>query len=306
MSQNFDKNRDRDSLNTPWVGRFAPSPSGPLHLGSLVAALASFFIAKQRGGQWLLRIEDLDPPRVVEGADQSILQSLEDFGLEWDGPVVYQSHNFARYQTRLMELMEKSIVYGCDCSRKQVEERTGGSYDGYCKERGLLSVSGDKSIAYRVDFSDGKHQFNDQVQGLCEFSSPSDCHDFIIKRKDGLYAYQLAVVCDDIEQGVNHVVRGYDILDSTPRQNFLYQCFAQAEPIYFHIPLVKNDMGIKFSKSAGSQAIESNKASELLVTALGHLGQKTEAAMLTAKPRELIAHFVKHWQTENLPSNLNR
>lgn len=305
MRDNFDNDKEQNSHTTPWIGRFAPSPTGPLHLGSLVAALASFFIAKQRGGQWLLRIEDLDPPRVVKGSDQLILQSLEDFGLEWDGPVVYQSHNFARYQARLMELMEQSIVYACDCSRKQVEERTGGSYDGYCKKRGLLGVRDDTGLAYRVDFSRGKHHFNDLVQGQCDLSSPSDCQDFIVKRKDGLYAYQLAVVCDDIEQRVNHVVRGCDILDSTPRQNFLYNCFGVAEPRYFHIPLVKNDVGVKFSKSAGSQAIESHKASELLITALRHLGQQTETAMLAAKPKELISHFVKHWQTDNLPSLLN-
>ena len=249
---------------TNWVGRFAPSPSGPLHLGSLVAAVASYMIAKQKGGQWLVRIEDLDPPREVKGAAKNILASLEEFGLHWDGEVVYQSQRSQLYQQRLEELMAQSIVYPCDCSRKEIENRSQGIYDGFCKNKKLLN---NQTQAIRIDFSKGKNHFYDEIQKQCSLNSASDCQDFIIKRKDGLFAYQLAVVSDDIEQGINHVVRGKDILDSTPRQNFLYQCFSQAQPQYFHVPLVKNDDGSKLSKSLGSTAINKPQASKLLLKA---------------------------------------
>ena len=301
-------NPPTNSLNkTPrhkkWLGRFAPSPSGPLHLGSLVAAVASFMIAKQNGGSWLVRIEDLDPPREIAGAADAILSCLDDCALHWDGEVVYQSQRSEIYRQRLRELTKQSIVYQCDCSRKLIEARHHGVYDGYCDARNLLETS---DQATRIRFASGFEIFEDKILGRCEFSSANDQHDFIVKRRDGLFAYQLAVVADDIEQGIDHVVRGKDILDSTPRQNFLYQCFGLSPPSYYHLPLVEDSKGIKFSKRSGSEAVVKERASEMLVHAFDHLGQKIDPEMLAAKPDEIITHFLKNWRTDKILSEASQ
>ncbi len=280
---------------SPWIGRFAPSPSGPLHFGSLVAAIASYMIAKSQAGQWLVRIEDLDPPREVEGAAKQILTSLEAFGLYWDGEVVYQSKRQALYQQKLMEFKEQKIVYFCTCSRKDVENRNKGVYDGHCRNK--LKIDKGELFAVRIKFAKGFESFTDQIQGECRFNTAADQQDFIIKRRDGLFAYQLAVVCDDIEQGVNHVVRGLDIIDSTPRQNFLYHCWSKPEPLYYHIPLVLDEGGRKLSKSSGALALDQTDKTRLLLKAFEHLGQKTDSQMLDAKPEELVSYYTQHWQT---------
>ncbi|MDQ7051055.1 MAG: tRNA glutamyl-Q(34) synthetase GluQRS [Enterobacterales bacterium] len=278
------------------IGRFAPSPSGPLHFGSLVAAIASYMVAKSNGGRWLVRMEDLDPPREVAGAAQQILTSLESFGLYWDGEVVYQSQRQSLYQQKLEELIRQKIVYYCSCSRRAIENRNQAVYDGHC--RGQLKADRLNSQAVRIMFAGGFECFDDQLCGHCQFYSKADKQDFIIKRRDGLFAYQLAVVCDDIEQGVDHLVRGMDIIDSTPRQNYLYHCFAKAPPIYYHIPLVLDGAGRKLSKSSGAPRLNENNKTDLLLKAFSHLGQKVDAAMLDADSEELIAYFEKHWQTE--------
>lgn len=280
-----------------WIGRFAPSPTGSLHLGSLVAALASYMIAKQKGGRWLVRIEDLDPPREIPGASHSILTTLEDFGLYWDGEVMYQSQQNSSYQQRLKELIGQQIVYQCDCSRKQIEQRHQGIYDGFCRHR---AITYEKDQAVRVKFSSGFESFYDEILADCRFNSKSDRQDFIVKRRDGLFAYQLAVVVDDIEQGVNHVVRGQDILDSTPRQNFLYHCFGHSVPKYYHLPLVKTSRGIKFSKRISSTPVDKNIATTVLLQALQHLGQDIDKDMASARPTEVINYYLKHWQTNKI------
>ncbi len=286
-------NKNTASSDKPWIGRFAPSPTGPLHLGSLVAAVASYMITKQKGGLWLVRIEDLDPPREVAGASQSILISLEDFGLFWDGEVVYQSQRNALYQQRFEELIEQKIVYRCDCSRKMVEARGQGVYDGFCRDRGLHAKSDQAS---RVKFLSGFEDFDDQILGSCQFKSALDKQDFVVKRRDGLFAYQLAVVADDIEQGINHIVRGQDILDSTPRQNFLYHCFAETRPSYYHLPLVRDNSGEKLSKRQGALAVDKHRATKLLLKAVQHLGQNIDPHMTDSKPIEIINYYEKNWQ----------
>jgi len=292
------KNTHNDLVQAqPWIGRFAPSPTGPLHLGSLVAAVASYMIAKQKGGTWLVRIEDLDPPREIAGSAQSILTSLEDFGLHWDGCITYQSQRNTLYQQKLEELIEQKIVYQCDCSRKIIEARSHGIYDGFCRSRSLPSK---KNQATRIKFEAGFEIFEDKILAQCQFGSNEDLQDFIVKRRDGLFAYQLAVVVDDIEQGINHVVRGQDILDSTPRQNFLYQCFEHRLPQYYHLPLVMGADGIKFSKRAGALAVNKHQASELLLKALQHLGQEIDPAMLSANPIEIIQHYEINWQLDKV------
>ena len=289
----YQKNNNIKSRDKAWIGRFAPSPTGPLHLGSLVAAVASYMIAKHKGGRWLVRIEDLDPPREVHGASHSILTSLEEFGLFWDGEVVYQSQRSALYQQRIEELIEQKIVYQCDCSRKMIEARNKGIYDGYCRSRELPDNC---EQATRVKFSSGFENFDDRILGHCQFDADSDTQDFVVKRRDGLFAYQLAVVADDIEQGVNHIVRGQDILDSTPRQNFLYHCFSETPPSYYHLPLVKDTSGVKLSKRQGALAVNKHKAAELLLKALQHLGQDIDIQMADSNPVEIITYFEKNWQ----------
>ncbi len=275
-----------------WIGRFAPTPSGPLHFGSLVAALGSYVIARQQQGQWLLRIEDLDPPREQPGAADSIIRTLETFGFEWDGEIQYQSRRTDYYHQILAELERLGITYFCDCSRKQVQVRNEGIYDGFCRQRKLHTGE----FAIRVRFSEAFTSFVDQVQGVCCFDSAEDRQDFVVYRRDKLFAYQLAVVADDIEQKVNQVVRGADILDSTPRQNFLYHCLGKAAPQYFHLPLVVDINGQKFSKSKLYPAIEPAKASGLLVKALEHLGQVTVPDLATGTPQEILRYAVSNWQ----------
>lgn len=289
----YHKNNNISSSHETWTGRFAPSPTGPLHLGSLVAAVASYMIAKQKGGRWLVRIEDLDPPREVPGASHSILSSLEEFGLLWDGEVIYQSQRNDLYQKRIEELIERKIVYQCDCSRKMIEARNLGIYDGYCRNR-QLSVKSDQAI--RIKFSSGFEVIDDHILGRCQFSADLDTQDYVVKRRDGLFAYQLAVVADDIDQGINHIVRGQDILDSTPRQNFLYHCFAQTPPSYYHLPLVKDNSGIKLSKRQGALAVNKQKTTEVLLKALQHLGQDIDIQMADSKPAEIVNYFEKNWQ----------
>ncbi|MCW9016157.1 MAG: tRNA glutamyl-Q(34) synthetase GluQRS [Kangiellaceae bacterium] len=284
------------------MGRFAPTPSGPLHFGSLVAALASYLVAKQRNGKWLIRVEDIDPPREVPGAAKSIIETLEAFGFEWDGEITYQSKRNGLYQKALEELHYKGKIYLCHCSRKQVQLRNNGIYDGYCRTQNsalnqskLFDLTQLNETAIRAKFAAGFELFHDHILGQCQFESEADKQDFILFRRDSLFAYQLAVVVDDIEQQVNHVVRGADILDSTPRQNFLYHCFDKPTPEYYHLPLVIDESGQKFSKSKLYPAINSSDASSYLVKALIHLGQKVESDLQSGTPQEILKYAVNNW-----------
>lgn len=233
-------------------GRFAPSPTGPLHFGSLVSAVASYLDAREHSGEWLVRIEDVDVPRTVPGAADSILCDLEHFGFRWDGPVMYQSQRTAAYKEALERLKAADVVYPCGCSRKEIE---GERYPGTCA-KGL--PPGKTGRAWRV-----------RVTGELTGS----VGDFVLVRADGYFAYQLAVVVDDAAQGITDVVRGADLLDSTPRQVYLQGLLGYPTPRYVHVPVVLAQDGQKLSKQTGALALDRERAGELLWDALEFLGR---------------------------------
>ena len=285
-------------------GRFAPSPTGPLHFGSLVAALASYLEARCQGGEWLVRMEDVDELRTIEGANSSILTSLEQHGLYWDGEVLYQTRRKTLYQAVLEQLQVQERVYACDCSRRQLHQTAplgpyGHIYPGTCRSRKLIDRPGESAL--RMIVTDTNIQFCDQVMGRYGQNMASDIGDFIIRRRDGLFAYQLAVVADDHDQGITHVVRGSDLLDSTPRQIYLQQCLDYTQPHYAHLPVAVNPAGDKLSKQTGALALDNKLASTNLLKALRFLGQQPEAALLDASPEEILAWAIDHWQLHNVP-----
>jgi glutamyl-Q tRNA(Asp) synthetase len=262
-----------------YVGRFAPSPTGPLHFGSLVAALASWLDARAARGRWLVRIEDLDAPRAQPGAADDILRGLERVGLTWDGPVVYQSLRGARYDTALRRL--QACTYWCGCTRREVADSALGLaadgaqiYPGTCRH-GL--PPGKTARALRVRADAAGVSFVDRVQGSREQNLAREVGDFILYRADGQVAYQLAVVVDDAEQGVTDVVRGADLIDSTARQIHLQRLLGYPVPRYLHVPVAVNDAGEKLSKQSGAPAIDPSRRGELLGRALGFLGQPATA-----------------------------
>jgi glutamyl-Q tRNA(Asp) synthetase len=238
-------------------GRFAPSPTGPLHFGSLVAALGSYLDAKTHGGEWLVRMEDLDTPRVVPGAADDILRTLEQFGLEWDGPVLYQSARMDAYETVLSELRRGNLVFPCDCSRKDLVDR----YPGTCRS-GLRGRR--DALAWRFRASGEIVQFEDRRLGPQCQNVEDYVGDFVVKRADGLFAYQLAVVVDDAFQGITDVVRGEDLLDSTARQILLQRALGYQQPRYLHLPVAVNELGQKLSKQTGATALDPERKAELL------------------------------------------
>lgn len=297
-------------------GRFAPSPSGPLHFGSLIAALGSFLIAKTSGAKWLVRIEDIDPPREIKGASETILKQLESHALHWDGDILYQSQRLDYYQSVLDELLKKDLVYGCDCTRKQIKEfrqqnpspaNTGSGlqlYPNICQDKNLDSR---QQVALRLRHGQDTYSFEDMLQGTCEFDNALYREDFTVKRKDGLIAYQLAVVLDDIEQNIDHVVRGCDLLDSTPRQIRLYQVLQAQAPQFVHLPLVINQDGNKLSKQNHAQAIEPQDASSNLVKALSFLGQLEANSELCSSlehssPDSIIEWALAHFDFDKIPT----
>jgi len=233
------------------TGRFAPSPTGPLHLGSLVAALGSYLFAKRDHGRWLVRMEDLDAPRVVPGAAQEILATLQRYGLQWDGDVVYQSMRTALYESALDRLRAKNLVYDCGCSRAELQRAASAPvdgetiYPGTCRN-GLPPGRVPRAIRFRA--SDEEIVFDDRLCGRIE----AKADDFVVRRADGVFAYQLAVVVDDAEQGVTQVVRGRDLLASTPRQIALQRALGYPTPEYAHLPLVLNADGSKLGKRDGA------------------------------------------------------
>lgn len=229
-------------------GRFAPTPSGALHFGSLVAALASYLEARSHAGEWLLRIEDIDPPRVVSGSAAAIQRSLAAHGFEWDGEVCHQSRRGEAYQSALARLIDAGAVYACDCSRKRVSELArvgvdGLVYPGSCRGQGATAAG-----ALRLRLSARRVIFQDDLLGRIACDVSRECGDFVLKRADGVFSYQLAVVVDDAEQGITHVVRGADLLTSTPRQIILQQMLGYPTPAYLHLPVVLDAQGFKLSK----------------------------------------------------------
>lgn len=284
-----------------YIGRFAPSPTGPLHFGSLVSALASFLDARSHSGQWLVRMEDLDPPREQPGAADSILRDLEAHGLTWDGAVLHQSRRHAAYGEALTCLHDTHLVYPCSCTRQRLQLR-GGTYDGHCARHPPASK---EPTALRVRVNAATPiTFHDLFQGQQQQNLADEVGDFILRRKDGLFAYQLAVVVDDIYQKVTHIIRGSDLLDSTPRQLWLYQCLGAKAPSHGHIPIALNRQGQKLSKQNLAPALEAHSASENLWLALQFLQQSPPATLEGAPIQELLAWAVEHWSPHLVPHTL--
>ncbi|MCX8113770.1 MAG: tRNA glutamyl-Q(34) synthetase GluQRS [Burkholderiaceae bacterium] len=255
-------------------GRFAPSPTGPLHAGSLVAALASWLDARAHGGAWLVRIEDLDPPREVPGSAEAIVRTLARFGFEPDEPVVRQSRRGALYEAAFARLRAAGLVYPCTCSRKDIEDAAraaganSGIYPGTCRGRPSGAVA---RAAWRVRVPGETVAFDDRAAGRCSQNLAREVGDFVVLRADGPWAYQLAVVVDDAEQRITDVVRGADLLDNTPRQIFLQRALGFATPRYLHVPVVTNERGEKLSKQTGARALSDDVRGEL-ERAARHLG----------------------------------
>lgn len=280
------------------IGRFAPTPSGPLHFGSLVTAVASYCQSKSQQGQWLVRIEDVDTPRVVKGATGQILSSLEAYGFEWDGEVLYQSSRFEFYETKLVELLDQENGYACDCSRKSLREKgiksglMGQIYPSICRNKNLSST--DRSIRLNTNLAGISH-FNDQIYGDIKLNLKAQVGDFILKRVDGIYAYHLAVVLDDNTQNINQVVRGADLLLSTCLHRYLQRLFKLPTPQYLHLPLIKNSDGTKLSKQTGAKAIDIDHPSKTLLSALRYLNQPTQASWINLKPGAILQQAVNQW-----------
>lgn len=285
-------------VQTEVIGRFAPTPSGPLHFGSLITAVASYCHSKSQDGQWLVRIEDVDTPRVVKGATSQILSALETYGFEWDGDLLYQSNRFEYYQSRLDELLEAKVCYPCECSRRSLRESNvssgliGQIYPGFCRNKNLSSIQ--HSIRLNTEMAIIS-QFQDQVYGDIELNLNQQVGDFVLKRVDGIYAYHFAVVLDDNSQNINQVVRGADLLLSTCLHLYLQQILKLPAPRYLHLPLVKNSDGKKLSKQTGAKAIDINNPSATLISALEFLNQPIQQDWRDLKPRDLLQQASKYW-----------
>jgi glutamyl-Q tRNA(Asp) synthetase len=279
-------------------GRFAPSPTGPLHAGSLVAALASWLDARAHGGAWLIRIEDLDPPREVTGATQDILRTLAEFGMESDEPVACQSARTALYEATFGRLRERGCVYGCACTRSEVEGAAAaaglapGIYPGTCRQ----GTGGRDIRAWRYR-AEGVTAFIDRAVGLQSQDLAEAVGDFVVRRADGLWAYQLAVVVDDDDQRVTDVVRGADLLDNTPRQIALQRPLGLRTPRYLHVPVVVNERGEKLSKQTGARPLDRTDTTGELERAARHLAlPPIGAASVAAFQRAAVAAWAERWQ----------
>jgi len=283
----------------PYIGRFAPSPTGPLHFGSLLAAVASYLEARARGGQWLLRVEDIDPPREQPGASDEILAALEHYGFDWDGPVSYQSESREAHEQAIQALDAAGKIYRCGCSRRDLAEAPRSSlgiiYPGTCR----TGCHGAET-ALRVLTTDVPVIFEDRLQGRQAQRLQSDSGDFIVFRRDGLIAYQLAVVVDDQLQGITDVVRGIDLMDSTPRQIWLQQVLGYTTPEYCHIPVAVNDKGQKLSKSHGAKGVSFDDVATTLFTALQLLGQQPALDLRLASVDEIWQWACDHWSLDVL------
>jgi glutamyl-Q tRNA(Asp) synthetase len=291
--------------DTPvYRGRFAPSPTGPLHFGSLVAAMGSYLDARAQNGQWLVRIEDIDPPREKKGATDDILRTLEAFGLEWDEEILCQSSRLDIYQDVAHDLFQRNLAYPCTCSRKEVAEDAlpgveGPIYPGFCRNGHNPDRN---SHALRIKTEPGSVSFIDRISGTFSQDLVKEVGDFIIRRSDGLTAYQLAVVVDDAFQGVTHVVRGADLLLSTPRQIQLQRLLALPEPNYAHLPLVLDEGGKKLSKQSSAHPVENRNPLPALLAAFRFLGQPAPEEQPSGI-REFWEWAIARWDTGRVPAS---
>ena len=287
------------TLNPPYVGRFAPSPTGPLHFGSLVAAVASYADARAAGGRWLLRIEDVDTPRCTRAAEVEILRQLAVYGFEADATVIRQSERYERFESALAQLAHDDRLFACACTRKMLGSAPHNAlgeiiYPGRCRDRAIAVSAPATALRLRVQAdANAPVAFTDRALGGFTQSLASEVGDFILRRADGLYAYQLAVVVDDAEQDVTDVVRGADLLMNTPRQIYLQRLLGYATPGYLHVPVAKNDEGEKLSKQTRAAAIANDNRVATLKLAWAFLSQ-SEMGCITS-----VAHFwrkaIAHW-----------
>lgn len=289
---------------TVYRGRFAPSPTGPLHFGSLVAAVGSYLDARSQGGEWLVRIEDPDPPRVIPGAASMILQTLENFELYWDGSILYQSQRNAVYADALDQLQSRQQLFPCACSRKEIADSAlagpeGPIYPGTCRQ-GLPDNRQPRALRVRV--SDRNLNFRDRLQGNIEQNLARDIGDFIVRRADGIYAYQLAVVVDDALQGITHVVRGSDLLLSTTRQIYLQETLGYATPQYLHLPIVVNSAGEKLSKQTYAEPLDVQASRMLAAAVLRFLNQSIPADFSDMTLSEIWSSTAQTWDPQSLPA----
>ncbi len=286
-----------------YVGRFAPSPSGPLHFGSLVAAVASYCDAKSANGKWLLRIEDLDKPREVKGAAQAIIQCLDIYGFIWDDEIIYQSQQTEHYEKALQQLQLDHLVYPCTCTRKEIADSSteygieGIIYPGTCRQG---HIQGNKPCAWRIRVNENSLSFNDRAYGIIHHILTRDTGDFVIKRADGLFSYQLAVVVDDANQAITDVVRGADLLNSTTRQIYLQKLLGLNTPRYLHVPVVMNARGEKLSKQTLASALPLDNIQSTLFAAFEFLGLKPPQALKNATSKGMWRWAISEWKTPQL------
>jgi len=307
----FASHHPAHSYGGAYRGRFAPSPTGPLHFGSLLAALASYCDAKHVGGQWWVRIEDVDGDREVSGAAEDILQTLHRYSFRWDAEAPRQSTRSARYQQALEALIAHGHVYPCTCSRQRLQHAPLGAsgervYPGYCRPTSdaIISFDAHASAAWRLRVPPTSRapqplrRFTDLVQGECVQNLASECGDFVLKRRDGFFAYHLAVVVDDIDQGITDIVRGADLLALTPRHLWLYECLGHPPPRYSHIPVAVTPTGQKLSKQTRAPALPENPLPTLLA-AWRFLAQSSPPSFAT--PAAFWDWAISRWNPAAIP-----
>lgn len=285
-----------------YIGRFAPSPTGPLHFGSLLAATASFLDARAHQGKWLLRMEDLDKPREVAGAADDILRTLTAFGFQWDGEVVYQSQQLSRYQAILEALQQQQRVYPCGCSRREIADIAKAGSDGLIYPGTCRNGLQDKPArSWRLLVPEVAISVEDKIQSTVRQHLSRDVGDFILRRADSIFAYQLAVVADDAWQGVTHIVRGADLLESTPRQILLQRYLYYPEPSYAHLPVATDHDGRKLSKQNRAEPVRVEENGRVLCEVLTLLGLQPPADLASATLADIWHWAIHHWQIDNVP-----
>ena len=284
----------------PYVGRFAPTPSGDLHLGSLYTAVASYLDARAHGGRWLLRIEDLDAPRTVAGATARIIATLRRFGFEWDGEIMRQGSRIEHYRAALESLRDRGLTFECTCSRSQLEDEQ--IYPGTCR---TLARQPAADTATRLSVEPQFVSFSDEIQGTYRQNVAAAVGDLIIRRRDQVFAYLLAVVIDDAAQGVTHVVRGADLLDNTPRQIYLQRCLGLDSPRYAHVPVLTETDGTKLAKSRRSMRVQCAVAHRQLVSVFSLLGMNPPAELQSMELNALWQWGIANWNKNAVPKRLN-
>lgn len=297
-------NPETRNVQQHYCGRFAPSPTGPLHFGSLVAAVGSYVDARHHQGTWIVRMEDLDPPREVPGAANQIINVLESLGMASDKPVFYQSQQGKAYEDALASLQDRNLLYPCGCTRKEIADSSTGSnhatiYPGTCRN-GLPPGRQARSLRLRVN--QASIHFDDILQGMVSQQLATEVGDFMVRRADRLIAYQLAVVVDDAAQGITHIVRGADLLDSTPRQIYLQQLLDLPIPAHLHLPVAVNAEQAKLSKQTFAEAISGKDKNRIILDALNFLGQDAPKSLGNSSLDDLWAWAFDHWRRESIPA----